>query len=59
MASALHGLIAQNECSENEKSQPYTNDEQPGNTLLETIRLFITLSPDKRAALIGLLNALG
>jgi len=59
MASALHKLIAQNECNENEKSRRDANDEQPGNTLLEAIRLLTTLSPVERAALIGLLNALG
>jgi hypothetical protein len=59
MASALQELIAQNECNENVKSQPDTNDAQPKNTLLETIRLLAALSPDERTALIGLLNALG
>jgi hypothetical protein len=36
-----------------------TNDEQPGNTLLETIRLLAKLNTAERAALIELLNALG
>jgi len=40
-------------------SQPNTNDEQAGSALLETLRLLAKLSPDERAALIGLLNALG
>lgn len=59
MASALQELIAQNDCSESEKNQPNTNNEQAGSALLETIRLLAKLSPDERAALIGLLNALG
>ena len=59
MAFALQELIAQNDGSASEKSRPNTNDEQAGNTLLETIRLLAKLSPDERAALAGLLNVLG
>jgi len=59
MASALQELIAQNDCSESEKSQPNTNGEQAGSTLMNTIRLLVELSPDERAALMGLLKTLG
>ena len=59
MAFALQELIAQNDCSESEKSRPNTNYEQAGSALLESIRLFAELSPNERAALFGLLNALG
>ena len=58
MASALHELIAQNDCSQNEKSRPNTDDEQAGSALMETIRLLAKLSPNERASLTGILNAL-
>jgi len=59
MAAALQELITQNDSSKSEKCQPNTSDGQAGSALLETIRLVAKLSPDERAALIGLLNALG
>jgi len=59
MASALQELIAQNDGSRNENSRPNTDDEQAGSALMETIRLLTKLSPDERAALVGLLKALG
>jgi hypothetical protein len=59
MASALQELIVQNDSNESENSPPNTNDEQTEGTLMETIRLLAKLSPDERAALAGLLNALG
>lgn len=59
IASALQELIGEDDCSESEKDRPNTNDEQTGSTLLETIRLPAKLSPDERAALVGLLNAFG
>jgi len=59
MAFALQELIAQNDGSESEKSQQNTDVEQAGSTLMETIRLLAKLSPNERAALIGLLKTLG
>ena len=56
MASALQGLISQNDSIESEKCQPNTNNEQAGSALLEAIRLFAKLSPNERAALVGLLK---
>ncbi len=41
------------------RERPNTNDGQAGSALLETIRLLAKLSPDERAALIGLLKTLG
>ncbi len=59
MASALQELIAQNDCHESAKNRSNSCNEQAGSGLLETIRLFVKLSPDARTALVELLKALG
>ncbi len=59
MAAALQELIGENDRSESEQGRPNTNDEQAGSGLLETIRLFVKLSPEERTALIEFLKALG
>lgn len=59
MVSTLQKVIGENDRKENDQSRPNTNDEQAGSGLLETIRLFVKLSPDERAALVTLIEALG
>lgn len=56
MAAALQELISQNDSSKSEKSQSNTNNEQAGSALMEAMRLLVRLSPDERAALIGILK---
>jgi len=58
MAAALQELIAENDRGEGAMSQQNTNSEQAGSTLMETIRLLAKLSPNERASLTGILNAL-
>ena len=59
MAAALQELIAENDCSESEKSRAGGSGTSPGGAFLEVIRLLTKMAPDERTALIGLLKALG
>jgi hypothetical protein len=59
MASALQELIAQTDCSGNEEDPKDCNTESAGGAFLEVIRLLTKMAPEERAAMIGLLKALG
>jgi len=59
MAAALQELISQNDSSGSEKDQASGGGGESTGAFLEVIHLLTKMAPEERAALVGLLKALG